>query len=688
MMVPFLFALLALEPFSMDWRGGSGGPADVSFLLQAPAGKDGFVTLKDGHLADGKGRRFRIWGINITAAATLPSRQDAPAVAAHLARFGLNCVRFHFLDRTAPNGLVDNSRNDTRALDPKQLDRLDFFIAELKKRGIYSNLNLNVGRTYKAGDGVRDYEIIGFGKALTYFDERLLELQREYARQLLTHRNPYTNAEYRHEPAVAIVELVNENSIIESWVANRLEGKLERRGAGAWSDIPAGYERALTEKYQAWLRAQGKPPLPRLARDEIAKAPAERFRTELAFYMEMEEGYFRAMRSFLKDELGVKALVVATSDHNHGISGYPLLHSAAKMDVVDGHVYWQHPRYLDDPATGKRTGFEIGNTPMVKDPLHSTVVELSRSAVAGKPYTVSEVNHPFPAEHACEGIPILAAYGAFQDWDGIFWYTLAHADPSQWESRMPGHFDFRPDPVKMTQLAAGALVFLRGDVAAARRTVERSYTLEQVQESLRLPARSERPYFTPGFPLSVPLQHGSRIGSFDRAQAGTFPPAAVGAIASDTGELAWNGEAGLVTVEAARAQSLVGFVGRKVLRNLAVALENRFCAVTLASLDGQPLARSSRMLLSAAASAANTGMQWNAKRTSLTDWGKAPTAVEPVSGTVTVRNLERAREVRVTALDGAGRPIGEGTAAKKTATGWEFKIGTPVTPWYAMEVKR
>lgn len=687
MILPLFLALLALEPFAMDWRGGPGGPADVSFLLDAPAGKHGFITTKDGHLADGKGRRFRIWGINATAAATVPSKKDAPAVAAHLASLGLNCVRFHFLDRTAPAGLIDNTRNDTRALDAAQLDRLDFFIAELKKRGIYSNLNLNVGRVYKAGDGVRDHEIIGFGKALTYFDERLLELQREYARQLLTHRNPYTGAEYRGEPAVAIVELVNENSIVESWASNRLLGKLERRAAGAWSDIPAGYERSLTEKYHAWLRARGKPPVPRLQRGDFAAAPAERFRTELSFYMEMEENYFRAMRSFLKDELGVKALVVATSDHNHGMSGYPLLASASHMDVVDGHVYWQHPRYLDDPATGKRKGFEIGNTPMVKDPLHSTVVELSRSAVAGKPYTVSEVNHPFPAEYACEGIPILAAYGAFQDWDGIFWYTLAHTDPSDWQPRMTGHFDFRPDPVKMTQLAAGALVFLRPDVAAARRTVARSYTREQVQESLRLP-RSERPYFTPGFPLSLPLQHASRIRSFGERQAGAFPPPASGAIVSDTGQLTWNGEAGLVTVETERAQSLVGFVGSKALRNLAAAVENRFCALTLAALDGAPLARSARMLLSAAASMGNSGMQWNQKRTSLVNWGTAPVVIEPVSGSLTLRNLERAKKVRVTPLDGAGRPAGAAAAAKKTAAGWEFAIGRPATTWYVITVER
>lgn len=38
---------------------------------------------------------------------------------------GINCVRFHFLDRPAPQGLIDARRDDTRALDPAQLDRLD-----------------------------------------------------------------------------------------------------------------------------------------------------------------------------------------------------------------------------------------------------------------------------------------------------------------------------------------------------------------------------------------------------------------------------------------------------------------------------------------------------------------------------------------------------------------------------------
>src|SRR5207245_2114471 len=126
-------------------------------------------------------------------------------------------------------------------------------------------------------------------------DERLLALQREYAKQLLTHLNPYTKAEYRREPAVMLVELVNENSIVESWAANRLQGKNTRKNPGTWPDIPASYEAELTARYQAWLAQQGLPPEPRLRKPEIAGAPEARYRRELRFYMEMEDRYFQSM---------------------------------------------------------------------------------------------------------------------------------------------------------------------------------------------------------------------------------------------------------------------------------------------------------------------------------------------------------------------------------------------------------
>ena len=118
--------------------------------------------------------------------------------ASTLARYGVNCVRLHFLDLPAPRGIIASDGTDSRHFDAGQLDRLDFMVAELKKRGIYVDLNLNVGRSYKAGDDVRDFDKIGWAKGLTIYDPRLIELEKEYARNLLTHVNPYTKTEYRN----------------------------------------------------------------------------------------------------------------------------------------------------------------------------------------------------------------------------------------------------------------------------------------------------------------------------------------------------------------------------------------------------------------------------------------------------------------------------------------------------------
>jgi hypothetical protein len=209
-----------MVPFSMDPRAGAAAlsPVDMSFLLDAPAGKHGFVQVKDGHLATGDGRRMRLWGVNITdwspGSRQIPEKADAALWAATLARFGVNCVRFQFLDLKEPRGLIDNKRADTRALDPRQLDREEYFIAELEKRGIYIDFNLLVGRPFNAADGVHDAGALHEGaKGTSLFDARMIELQKEYARELLARRNPYTGRAYTEDPAVALVEINNENAL-------------------------------------------------------------------------------------------------------------------------------------------------------------------------------------------------------------------------------------------------------------------------------------------------------------------------------------------------------------------------------------------------------------------------------------------------------------------------------------------
>ena len=49
-----------LKPFVMNHRAAGASPADVSFLLDAPAGKNGFVRVQGGHLVKPDGSRLRL----------------------------------------------------------------------------------------------------------------------------------------------------------------------------------------------------------------------------------------------------------------------------------------------------------------------------------------------------------------------------------------------------------------------------------------------------------------------------------------------------------------------------------------------------------------------------------------------------------------------------------------------------
>ena len=672
-----------LRPFTIEHRAADASSLDLSFLLDAPAGKRGFARVRDGHLARGDGSRLRLWGVHLTdwsrGSVLLPPKEDAPMWASTLARYGINCVRLHFLDLDAPRGIIA-AGSDSRHFDPQQLDRLDFLVAELKKRGIYVDLNLNVGRSYRASDSVPDFDRIRWAKGMTLYDPRLIALQKEYARMLLTHVNPYTGKAYRDEPAVAIVEILNENGV---WVG--------------FSATPY-YDAELTAQYNEWLARNlsaaevaklreitgtaAEAPVPRLKGPEVGSAPRERYLAESRFIVDVETKFYTRMAAYLRDSLGVRVPITGTADHGHSGSSYPMLMALSTLDVVDGHVYWQHPG--SPPPV---------NTPMVNDPLHSTVVQLSRTAVAGKPYTVSEFNHPFPNDWAAEGIPIAAAYGAFQDWDAIIVYTFEPKRDPSWKSYVGDPFDISLDPVRMTQMATGALAFLRGDVRAARETVTRSYAREGAFESRRL-ARTEQPYFTPGFPLALPLTHEVRIASLDSVPTPSYTPVDSTTIVSDTRELVWRTTPdahGLVTEETGRTQALIGFVKshRVAVKNFAADVRNEFAALTLSSLDDAPIARARRLLLTAGARVANTGLQWNEDRTRATQQGGAPSLIEPVTGTVTLRALSgRVRGVSATAFDGAGKPIGLPIAARRTAAGWVLPIGTPITTWYLVRVDR
>ncbi len=211
---------------------------DLSGWLPRPAGKQGFIEVRDGHLATDDGS-VRFWGTNLCFDGCFPSHEQAERVSARLARLGINCVRLHHMDSHSIWGKSPSKLT----IDPAQLERLDFLIHQLKLHGVYVNINLHVSRWFDTAEGFSDREKRpSFDKGLDQFEPRMIELQKKYAKDLLTHVNPYTKNAYVDEPAVAFVEISNEDGLFAEWSGGQLDS------------LPEPYATCFRKLWNVWLR--------------------------------------------------------------------------------------------------------------------------------------------------------------------------------------------------------------------------------------------------------------------------------------------------------------------------------------------------------------------------------------------------------------------------------------------------
>jgi hypothetical protein len=238
----------ALFPFVLPWDDAAPSLTDLSGWLDKPAGHAGPVRIgEDAHFHAGD-KRIRFMGINMSFAGGMPTHEDGEKIAARLAKFGVNVVRFHHMDTGHwPGGIRKRGATRAEDIDPEALERMDYFIAQLKKHGIYANINLLVGRRFSAMDGLpaeiakmdwKDQHVVGFWNA------QHLESQKTYARTLLGHVNPYTKSTYTREPAVAFVEINNENGLVHAWLGAHIDS------------YPAVFQRELEQQWNAWLKAR------------------------------------------------------------------------------------------------------------------------------------------------------------------------------------------------------------------------------------------------------------------------------------------------------------------------------------------------------------------------------------------------------------------------------------------------
>ena len=493
------------------------GILDYSHLLDAPAGKHGFVETRNGHLYFEDGKRARFLGFNVAARSNTPDHETAEKMAERFASMGVNLIRLHAAD--APigeqpgswsscvnNPLLDYADGNSRKFNPEGLDCFDYFIAKLKEKGIYLHVDLIVAREFQPGDEM-DYPggAPSCIKRYAIYNARMIELQKEYAKELLCHVNPYTGLSLADDPAVVTVQINNEDSAIkwamgadadeqmkpyrdevqsrfnhfllmkyhtrkrlaEAWTCEGCcaLGEEEDPAAGTVRGIAGGFYQPVNDPNGSW---------------DTEESPA-RYADFMEFGIYMNRKFYRDMKDYLIS-LGVKVPIVTSNL----IAGAADVYGHTDGDLMENNSYFNHPLLLPD----------MNNTYMVNGPVEyvstnpltwqrgvgsmaTTLLSLASVAIVkGKPFMLSEWNEY--GEHMFHSTALVqtVAYACLNDWDGLILYN--HHTSENWDDQPADEirniFDVYNDPAVICQWGFMASMFLKGLVSEAKHCVDIVYT--------------------------------------------------------------------------------------------------------------------------------------------------------------------------------------------------------------------
>ncbi|MDO5580384.1 MAG: carbohydrate binding domain-containing protein [Planctomycetia bacterium] len=228
-----------LFPFQIE-LGSPQNLTNVQTWNSKEKAPDSFLKAENGRFVNGKGEVCRFFGTNICFSGCFPEHRDAEEVSRSLARFGINIVRLHYVHHKFPPNKKYSSPDSF--IDPIQLERFDYFISRLKKEGISVYLTLNIARKFGEISGFENTDQLPkFNNGLDQFEARMIRLQKKYVSDLMNHVNPYTGLAYKNDPAIAMLEIANENSVVAVWFQKHL------------NDLPEPYCKDLQNRWNAWL---------------------------------------------------------------------------------------------------------------------------------------------------------------------------------------------------------------------------------------------------------------------------------------------------------------------------------------------------------------------------------------------------------------------------------------------------
>lgn len=450
--------------------------------------------------------RVRLFGINLSHEAAFPSPERAKEVAVTLRSLGFNAVRLHHMD-TQPTGDARQFRSTLTtapypSLHAGAIERLKRFILELRQQGIYVNLNLMVGYSFRPTvDGVPALDDKGtapaYGSPVHVFFPKMVDLQVLHAQRLIG------ALQLKNDPALAQVEIMNESSLASAWLhwqpqhwATHIRGpyaaELDRQwnswvdkrhgsmqaACQAWTTcdhengklltpadaealqhgVQSGFLLKLKQKGSDWLQSAKAWVTSSATARPLAGAPHPKVLDTLRFIAETDRGFLERMRRVVQ-EVTRPTLPVAGTQVNFGA---PLnFESHRNMDYVDAHFYVDHPDYPG--GMWSDTDWRIRNESMADKGLEQ-LLALALYRDKQRPFVVSEFNQPFPNQSGQDVFPVTAAVAAMQDWDGLYFFDYVDA---QADRVLPNYFNLQGDWPKTVTVGLAARMFRTLSIAAS-----------------------------------------------------------------------------------------------------------------------------------------------------------------------------------------------------------------------------
>lgn len=675
---------------------------DLRFLNEKFAGENGFIAVKDGSFVHSKtGEPVRFWAVNGP-----PHNLSGPELrqcARMLAKHGVNLVRVHggYFD---PDGAVDLAK----------VRHAHEIVEAMKAAGIYTHFSIYfpLWLTPKPGTPWLDgYDGKQHPFAALQFNPEFQARYRTWWTALLTTPSPTTGKALIDEPAVSSVEMQNEDSFF-FWTfdAKSIPDKqlrLLEKQFGDW----------LAQKYGSLNAAFAKWKSPVQKRDALAEGrvgfrPLWNMFTEKSardqdaaqFLLAVQTRFYAETHAFLR-QLGFKGPITAS---NWTTASAEVLGPLEKLsytvgDFIDRHGYFECNHKGENAGWSVRDGhtysdrsglrFEAGDPAKPRQFVHPAM----DPHYDGKPSMLSETTWCRPNRFRSEAPLYFAAYGALQHSDAIVHFAL---DGGHWSVK-PGYF-VQPwtlmSPAMMGQFPAAALIFRRGLVASGRVLAEINLNKDELLrlagtplpqdaalDELRLKDVPQDTVVKPGQRLDPLLHYAGRSevkftsapGSVKIENLKPLINHAAKTVVSTTGELKLDYGQGALTIDAARAQGASGMLkaaGPVETRDLSITSEMELGHLIAVSLDDQPLATSSRILLQVMSEEKTSNFQTEpvtATEKRIVNVGTDPWLVKDLSGTVKFKRPDAA-QLKVTALDFNGYP----TATAGTANEIKLAPGT------------